>query len=222
MAGGGVATPSDPIDMIQYTKDEIRAAVEESASRRTYAFAHAYVPDAITQAVEAGVRSIEHGNLIDTNAASVMAAHSAFLVPTLVVYEQTARLGKQFGFPPASLAKLEDVRVAGLRAIEIALAAGVRVGFGTDLLGETHPAQARELLLRSEVQSPIDVLRSATTVNAELLNRTGELGVITPGAFADLLLVDGNPLDGLDALTEDGVLTLVVRGGEVVINRLSR
>jgi len=222
MAGGGVATPSDPIDMVQYTKEEIRVAVEEAASRRTYAFAHAYVPDAIVQAVEAGVRSIEHGNLIDAHAASMMASHSAFLVPTLVVYEQNARLGKQFGFPAASLAKLDEVRMAGLRAIEIALAAGVRIGFGTDLLGETHPAQARELLLRSEVQSPLDVLRSATTVNAELLDRTGELGVIAPGAFADLLLVDGNPLDGLDVLTKDGALTLVIRGGDVAADRHSR
>lgn len=218
MAGGGVATPTDPIDMVQYTVEEIRAAVQEAASRRTYAFAHAYVPDAIIQAVEAGVRSIEHGNLLDEHAAAVMAEHGTFLVPTLVVYEQIAELGRQWGFPGASLAKLDDVRAAGQRAIRLALAAGVRVGFGTDLLGETHAAQSRELLLRAEVQSPIDVLRSATVVNADLLNRAGELGIVAPGARADLLLVDGDPLADLSVLTRhEEALHLVVRNGEVVV-----
>jgi imidazolonepropionase-like amidohydrolase len=222
MAGGGVATPSDPIDMVQYTSEEIRAAVTEAAARRSYAFAHAYVPDAITQAVEAGVRSIEHGNLLDADAAAVMAEHGAFLVPTLVVYEQIAEIGRQWGFPAASLAKLDDVRSAGARAVQLALDAGVRVGFGTDLLGETHPAQSRELLLRSEVQSPLDVLRSATLVNAELLGRTGDLGVIAPGALADLLVVDGNPLEDLELLTRhDRALRLIVRAGQVVADTLT-
>ena len=219
MAGGGVATPSDPIDMVQYTSEEIRAAVQEAASRRTYAFAHAYVPDAIVQAVEAGVRSIEHGNLLDERAAAVMAQHGTFLVPTLVVYEQIAALGRQWGFPADSLAKLDQVQAAGKRAIRLALDAGVRVGFGTDLLGETHPAQARELLLRADVQTPVDVLRSATLVNADLLGRTGELGVIAPGATADLLLVDGNPLEDLAVLARPEGPGLVVRGGEVAVDR---
>ena len=221
MAGGGVATPSDPIDMVQYTAEEIRVAVQEAASRRTYAFAHAYVPDAIVQAAEAGVRSIEHGNLLDERAAAVMAEHGTFLVPTLVVYEQIAELGRQWGFPAESLAKLEHVQAAGQRAIRLALDAGVRVGFGTDLLGETHPAQSRELLLRSAVQSPIDVLRSATLVNADLLGRSDELGVVAPGAYADLLLVAGNPLEDLEALTRhDETIRAVVRNGDVVVDRV--
>jgi imidazolonepropionase-like amidohydrolase len=216
MAGGGVATPSDPIDMAQYTPAEIRVAVEEAAARRTYAFAHAYVPDAIVQAVEAGVRSIEHGNLLDRRSAEVMAAHGTFLVPTLVVYEQLAELGRALGFPEANLAKLEEVRSAGTRAIALALEAGVRVGFGTDLIGELQDAQSRELLLRAEVQSPLDVLRSATLVNADLLGRSGELGVVAPGAYADLLLVEGDPLEDLSVLTDPGALHAVVRSGEVV------
>jgi imidazolonepropionase-like amidohydrolase len=218
MAGGGVATASDPIDMVQYTTEEIRAAVQEAASRRTYAFAHAYVPDAIIQAVEAGVRSIEHGNLLDERSAAVMAEHGTFLVPTLVVYEQIAALGRQWGFPADSLAKLEHVQAAGKRAIRLALDAGVRVGFGTDLLGETHPAQSRELLLRAEVQPPLEVLRSATLVNADLLGRTGELGVIAPGSSADLLLVDGNPLEDLTVLTRPEGPQMVVRNGVVVVD----
>lgn len=223
MAGGGVATPSDPIDMVQYTEAEIRAAVEEAAARRTYAFAHAYVPDAIIQAVRAGVRSIEHGNLLDAGAAAVMAEHGCFLVPTLVVYDQIAEFGRQLNFPAASMAKLDAVLTAGLTAIDLALAAGVRVGFGTDLLGETHDAQSKEFQLRAQVQSPLDVLRSATLVNAELLGKTGQLGVVAPGAFADLLLFDGNPLADISLTGGQGDhLDLVVRGGDVITNRLTR
>ncbi|ADG87164.1 metal-dependent hydrolase family protein [Thermobispora bispora] len=221
MAGGGVASPSDPIDMVQYSEEEIRVAVEEAARRRTYAFAHAYVPDAIVQAVRAGVRSIEHGNLIDAEAARVMAEHGCYLVPTLVTYDQLVELGRQLSLPPESMAKLDAVVNAGKSAIETALAAGVRIGFGTDLLGETHDAQSKEFLLRAEVQPPLDVLRSATLVNAELLGKTGELGVIAPGAYADLLLVDGDPLADISVLTGQGErLDLIVRGGEIVVNRL--
>jgi imidazolonepropionase-like amidohydrolase len=222
MAGGGVASPSDPIDMIQYSEAEIRAAVEEAASRRTYAFAHAYVPDAIIRAVRAGVHSIEHGNLLDAAAAGEMAAHDCYLVPTLVTYDQLARFGRELGFPAVSQAKLDDVLTAGLGAIELALAAGVRVGFGTDLLGELHDAESEEFRLRAEAQAPLDVLRSATLVNAELLGQAGELGVVAPGAAADLVLVDGDPLADIGVLGGQGDrLDLIVRAGEVVKERLA-
>lgn len=218
MASGGVSSPTDPVDMVQYTSEELRAAVVEARSRGTYVLAHAFVPDAIVQAVLAGVRSIEHGNLLDAATARVMAEHEAFLVPTLTVFEQLGVVGRQSGYPEHSLEKLEAVRTAGIDAVRLALDAGVRVGFGTDGIGETHPAQSRELLLRAEAQSALDVLRSATLVNADLLNRTGELGVVAPGAYADLLLLAGNPLEDLSVLVEpDGAgIDLVVRNGEVV------
>ncbi len=221
MAGGGVATPTDPIDMVQYTEEEIRAAVTEAAGRRTYAFAHAYIPEAITRAVRAGVRSIEHGNLIDEGAARMMAENGCYLVPTLVIYDQIAQYGRALNFPAASLAKLDGVLHAGRTSIELAVAAGVELGFGTDLLGETHDAQSRELVLRAQVQTPTDVIRSATTVNAALLRRPGELGTIAPSAYADLLLVDGDPVTDIAVLGGQGDhLDLIVRAGEVVVDRL--
>jgi imidazolonepropionase-like amidohydrolase len=222
MAGGGVATPTDPIDMVQYTEEEIGAAVSEAAARRTYAFAHAYIPEAVVRAVRAGVRSIEHGNLIDEASARAMAEQGCYLVPTLVIFDQVAQFGRALNFPAESLAKLDAVFGAGLHAIEIAATAGVEIGFGTDLLGETHDAQSRELVLRAQVQSAADVIRSATVVNAALLRRAGELGVVAPGAFADLLLVDGDPLQDIGVLGGQGDhLDLVVRAGEIVVNRLS-
>ncbi len=221
MAGGGVATPTDPIDMVQYTEEEIGAAVAEAASRRTYAFAHAYIPEAIIRAVRAGVRSIEHGNLLDDTAALVMAERSCYLVPTLVIYDQIAQFGRGLNFPAESLAKLDDVLSAGMASVNIAAAAGVQIGFGTDLLGETHDAQSRELTLRVQLQGAADVIRSATTINAALLGRPGELGVVAPGAYADLLLVDGDPLRDIGVLGGQGEhLHLIARAGEIVLNRL--
>ncbi|MFF2852560.1 amidohydrolase family protein [Streptomyces sp. NPDC058001] len=221
MASGGLSSPTDAVDMVQYTPEEIRAAVTEAASRHTYVLAHAFTPAAIVQAVTAGVRSIEHGLLLDTASARVMAEHGAFLVPTLVTFDRLAEIGHCWNYPRESVEKLQAVLTAGTSAIQVALDAGVRVGFGSDLLGEAHPAQSRELLLRSQVQSPLDVLRSATAVNAELLNRPGELGTLAPGALADLLLVAGNPLEDLSVLADSGKgIEFIMRGGEVVLNGL--
>ncbi len=221
MASGGVASPSDPIWNVQYSGEEMRAIVEEAQSWRTYALAHAYTPEAISRAVEAGVRSIEHGNLLDAATAARMHEAGAYLVPTLVTYFAIDELGRALGFPAASVAKVKDVLDAGLASLEIAKAAGVPMGFGTDLLGETHEQQSREFSIRAQVLSPAEILRSATVVNAEILNRSGELGVIAPGALADLLVVDGDPLENLSLLEEQGKhLAVIMKGGQLFVNRL--
>jgi imidazolonepropionase-like amidohydrolase len=120
-----------------------------------------------------------------------------------------------------SLDKLKDVREAGLQSLEYAKEAGVQLGLGTDLLGELHQYQSLEFSLRAEVLSPFEVIRSATTVNAALLNRSGELGVIAPRALADLLVVDGNPLMDLALLQEQGKhLLLIMKGGQLYKNTL--
>jgi imidazolonepropionase-like amidohydrolase len=221
MASGGVASPSDPIWNLQYSAEEMRAIVEEAEGWRTYAMAHAYTPEAIRRAVDAGVRTIEHGNLIDRATAEHMRAKGAYLVPTLVTYFAIDELGRKLGFPAVSQAKVKDVLDQGLASLEIARAAGVPIGFGTDLLGETHDQQSREFEIRARVLSPAEVIRSATVVNAAILNRTGELGVITPGALADLLVVDGDPLTNLALLAEpEKHLAAIVAGGRFVVNRL--
>jgi imidazolonepropionase-like amidohydrolase len=214
MASGGVASPSDPIWNLQYSPEEMRAIVEEAEGWRTYAMAHAYTPEAIRRAVDAGVRTIEHGNLIDRATAEHMRARGAFLVPTLVTYFAIDELGRKLGFPAVSQAKVKDVLDQGLASLEIARVAGVPMGFGTDLLGETHDQQSREFQIRAEVLSAADVIRSATVVNARILNREGELGVIAPGALADLLIVDGNPLESLSLLAEPHKhLRMVMKAG---------
>jgi imidazolonepropionase-like amidohydrolase len=223
MASGGVASPSDPIWNLQYSAEEMRAIVEEAAGWRTYAMAHAYTPEAITRAIRAGVRTIEHGNLLDEATAQEMVERGAFLVPTLVTYFAIDELGRKLGFPERSQRKVRDVLDAGVASLEIAKRSGLAMGFGTDLLGETHEQQSREFRLRAEVLTPAEVIRSATLTNAEILNRKGELGVVAEGALADLLLVDGNPLEDLSLLEGQGAhLPLIVRGGEVVVDRLGQ
>ena len=152
--------------------------------------------------IDFGLRSIEHGNLIDRATAEHVAGADAFVVPTLVTYDALHRHGRELGFPEVSMAKLGDVREAGLASLEILQRAGVKIGYGTDLLGPMHRYQSREFVIRAEAMAAFDIIRSATTVNAELLNRAGELGVVAPGARADLIAVDGNPL--ADILLLDG------------------
>ncbi len=214
MASGGVASPYDPVWNLQYSEDEVRAIVEEARAWRTYVMAHAYTPEAIRRSIDFGVRSIEHGNLIDRATAEHVAAAGAFVVPTLVTFDAMHRFGRELGFPEVSLAKLGDVREAGLRSLEILQAAGVRIGFGTDLLGAMHRHQSREFTIRADAMAPFDIIRSATIVNAELLNRSGELGIVAPGARADLIAINGDPLADISLLDGRGEhLTHIMKGG---------
>ena len=222
MVSGGVDSPTDHILNTQFSHEEIRAAVEEAEAARTYVLAHAYSARAINRALECGVRSIEHGNLLDETSIDLLLAKDAFLVPTLAVYEALHREGEAAGFPAVSQAKVADVRDAGLSALEKAHRGGVRIAFGTDLLGEMHAMQMLEFNLRAEVQAPIDIIRAATVTAAELFNMAGEIGVVAPGARADLLVVDGNPLDDLGLFQPDGRhLSLVMKDGRRVVDRLS-
>ena len=214
MASGGVASPYDPVWNLQYSEEEVRAIVEEARAWHTYVMAHAYTPEAIRRSIDFGVRSIEHGNLIDEATAELVASADAFVVPTLVTFDALHRFGRELGFPEASLKKLGDVREAGLRSLEILQAADVKIGFGTDLLGAMHRHQSHEFAIRAEAMTPIDIIRSATTVNADLLNRKGELGVIAPDARADLIAVDGNPLADIALLDGQGEhLTHIMKDG---------
>ena len=214
LASGGVASPHDPIWNLQYSEEEVRAIVEEAQAWHTYVLAHAYSPEAIRRSIDFGVRSIEHGNLIDRATAEHVAGADAFVVPTLATYDALHRHGRELGFPEVSMVKLAEVREAGLGSLEILQRAGVKIGYGTDLLGPMHRYQSREFVIRAEAMEPFDIIRSATIVNAELLNRAGELGVVAPGARADLIAVDGDPLANISLLDGQGEhLTHIMKGG---------
>jgi len=221
MGSGGVASPTDPIWMNQYREDEIRAIVNECSERRTYAAAHCHPASAIRRCVEFGVRSIEHGTLIDDDTAKFVAERGAYIVPTMVVIFALVEMGKELGFPAVSLEKAEYAYKQALSGMDKMRSAGVKIGFGTDLLGSTYVQECREFTIRSEVFTPLELLRQATSVNAELMMQQGKLGCIAPGAHADLLVVDGDPLRDISLLAADGKnLRLIVRGGEIVKDEL--
>jgi len=133
-----------------------------------------------------------------------MAEYGAYLVPTLATYDSLSRGGTNLGWNADMLAKLEKVSRQGIDAIRIARSAGVKIGFGTDLLGEMHADQSNEFTLQAKAMPAAEVLRSATFINAEMMGQAGKLGVIAPGACADLVVVDGNPLEDLTLLQHQG------------------
>ena len=221
MVSGGVSSPHDPLECDQYSKVEITVIVEEAQRRDSYVMAHAYGASAITTAMQAGVRTIEHGNLIDDAAAALVAERQGFVVPTLVTSTVLEEEGRKTGWSEEMLQKLVIVRDAALTSIKICKKAGVKLGFGTDLLGDSHDEQSREFLIRAKVETPREVLRSATKTNAEILQREGELGEVSVGAIADMLIIDGNPLEDLNVLQDQGAkLDVIMKGGKVYKNRL--
>ena len=216
MASGGVSSPSDPIGNLQYSEEEIRAIVWEAHSWGTYVMAHVYTPEAIRRCLDFGVRSIEHGNLIDAETAAFAADRGAFVVPTLATYDSLTRRGAALGLPKVSLDKLGSVSDAGIASLEVLRGAGVKTGFGTDLLGAMHEDQLTEFEIRARVLPNIEILRQATSLNAELLGRPGEIGAVAPGALADLIAVDGDPVADLGVFSGQGErITLVMKGGRI-------
>ncbi len=213
MTSGGVMSPTDPIRMPQYSAAEIAAVADEATRRGTYVAAHAYSPEAIVHSVTNGVRSIEHGNLLDRAAARVMADHDAVLVPTLATYDALDRRGSQLGLAPVSQAKNREVLEAGQRAIEVAAEAGVVIGFGSDLMGDLEDEQLQGLRLQVEAQGVLDTLRAATSGNATVVQRD-DIGHLRVGAVADLVILDGDPFDAPTVLWQAS--RTVVQAGVVV------
>ena len=214
MVAGGVSSPTDRVDSTQFSEEEITAAVQEAEAANIYVMVHAYTARAINRALGCGVRSVEHGNLLDGSSVELFLAHDAFLVPTLATYHAIAEEGIEAGFPADLQPKVYDVLDAGISALELAHDAGVKTVYGTDLLGSMHRRQLSEFAIRGEVMSPIDVIRSATSTAAELFGLTGQIGTVAEGACADLLVVDGNPLDDLGVLQDpDRFLRGIMRLG---------
>jgi len=221
MGSGGVLSPTDPIWMNQYREDEIRAIVNECVERRTYVASHCHPASAVRRSVEFGVRSIEHGTLIDDETARFVAERGAYIVPTMAVINALVETGRQMGLPAQTQEKARIAFESALAGLDSMRRAGVKVCFGTDLLGSTYGQQCREFTLRSEVFTPVEILRQATSVPAEMMMMRGQIGCIEPGAHADLIVVDGDPLKDVALLAADGrSLRVIVRAGVVVKNEL--
>ena len=221
MGSGGVASPTDPIWMNQYREDEIRAIVNECVERRTYASAHCHPASAVRRCVEYGVRCIEHATLIDDETARFVASQGAYVVPTMIIVEQLVLMGRKLGFAPQSQEKAEYAWKQAISGLDVMRRAGVKMCYGTDLLGVLYTEQCREFELRKQVFTPLEMLRQATSIGAEMMMQAGKLGCVAPGAHADLIVVDGDPLADISLLEQRGArLPVIVRGGEVVKNQL--
>lgn len=215
MASGGVISPTDPIAVPQYSAEEIAVVCEEAARRGSYVAAHAYSSEAVIHAVTNGVRSIEHGNLIDTDAARILAEHEAYLIPTLATYDAMSRRGEQAGLSAIGQAKNAEVLAAGQNAITLARDAGAAIGFGTDLMGDLEDEQLHGIELQSQIQEPLELIRSLTVVNASLIRDPGK-GNLNVGTPADLVALRDHPLDDVSVLWDTSRPRRVIKGGAVV------
>ena len=221
MCSGGVASPYDPLDSLQFSPEEIAAATDEAKNFGRYVLAHAYTPEAITRAVTNGVRTIEHGNLIDAKSARLLASKGGYMIANLVTYYIMKERAASFGMTADMLAKNDLVLDGALKSLEICKKAGVKVGYGSDLLGPLQIEQSREFLFRAEVLKPLEIIRQATVVGAEILRQEGKLGIVEPGAFADLIVVDGNPLKKLELFLDQGAhLPAILKAGKFHKNEL--
>jgi imidazolonepropionase-like amidohydrolase len=218
---GAVDSPSDRVDSTQFSLEELHAIVEEATAANIYVTGHAYTSRAINRGLECGVRCIEHGNLLDESSIPLFQKYGAFYVPTIVTYHVLKMRAQEGVLSQEISGKLEEVIHGAIGALEMAHKAGLPIVYGTDLFADMHDYQLQEFIIRSEVQPPADMIRAATSTAARLLRREGELGVVAPGALADLLVIDGNPLDDIRVLTTpEQTLKLIMKEGKIYKNEL--
>lgn len=218
MASGGIMSPSDPIDSQQFTVEEMAAAVREAHAYGRYVMAHCYTAEAMTNALDAGVRSLEHGSFMNEAVARRMVEARAYLVPTVVIMEILARAS---GVPEFSRQKLDRVRAALADAVALARSTGVSIGSGSDLLGPRQRRRASEIAELAKHIGPMGAIVAATRTNAALFRMEDRIGTIEEGKDADLILVDGNPVDDPGVLVQAANIPLVVKGGVVMKDLLA-
>jgi imidazolonepropionase-like amidohydrolase len=216
MASGGVASQSGHLDRCQYSEDELRSAVDEAERAGSYVATHCHPAEAVRRSAALGVRSIEHATFIDKPTADFVAERGSYVVPTMAIVGGLLEKGAELGVSPISMEKLKRVAGQASKSLEIMKAAGIRMGFGSDLLGALSPRQATEFTLRAEVLPAIDILRSVCSVNAEIIGQNDLLGCVKEGAAADILVVNGNPLEDISLLSKDGAtLNVIMAAGRL-------
>jgi len=216
-ASGGVTSVAGSVNALQFSDREVRTIVEEVERHERYCTAHCHPDSGIRRAIELGVHCIEHASMISPATARLAADRGTFIVPTIAVATVIERFGAELGYPPESLKKLVPVKTAMREGLRTLRDAGVAVGFGTDLLGPLETHQRLEFAERAAVFTPVDILRQATSINARILRQEGRLGCVAPGAFADLVLVDGNPLDDIAVLADAKIApALILKDGAII------
>jgi len=216
LASGGIVSPNDPFDSVQFSREEIAAAVEVARNFGTYVLAHCHTSPAADVAIEAGVRSVEHGSLLSVETARRMAERGVFMVPTLQALEMLATYPERWSLAPSKVARLREIADAAADSVRVADEAGVSIASGSDVVGPWQGRRGEEIVLKARILGAQKAIVSATRTNAALFNLGDEIGTVEPGKRADLILVAGDPLEDVELLADPSSIPLVLLGGAVV------
>jgi imidazolonepropionase-like amidohydrolase len=221
-ATGGVASPADSPEYTEWTLEELKAIVYEASARGKAVMAHAEGTQGIKNAIRAGVWTVEHGSMVDDEAIQMFLDTGTYLVPTLFTMEELVERGEEMGLTPVSLAKVEKIKHTHAASFRRAAEAGVKIAVGTDAIDDQmHGKNARELELMVRYGfTPMQAIVAATKTSAEACRVDDKVGTLEPGKLADLLIVDGNPLDDIAILQDQSRLMLVMKEGRGYVNRL--
>lgn len=219
MASGGCTSPTDSVDHPQFTDEEMRAIVYEARAQEKYVMAHAYTPQSILACVAAGIRSIEHGNGVDEEAADAMRESGTFAVPTVATYELLLRDGLAGGMPEDQITMVKKVLGTAYEALEILRDRGVKIASGSDVLGPHQSFKTYELELKARVLGPMGALEAATRTNAELIGLDQDLGTVEEGKLADLIVLSRDPLSDIASLQDKSTFHLVLSEGRILRDR---
>ena len=223
MGSGGteMLTGLAKTDQTQFSLDEMRAITSTAAAAGTYVTVHAYTTDSMRHAIAAGAKGIEHGNMLDRETARLMKADGVYLTPTLVTFAMMADGPAADMTSTAERDRCRKMLASGLQAIKIAQEEGVSICFGTDLLGPLGVFQTQEIALRKQVQSALEIIQSATITPAKMMGLEGEIGQVTEGFAADLLVLKSNPLEDIEVLNRSQTeLLAVFRQGRACFSAL--
>lgn len=220
MAGGGCGSPADEPDTSQYSMEEIIAVVKEAKAAKKEAASHNYSNSSMKICAEAGIYSIEHGNYLDKETAKFLKEKDCWLVPTLATYFYMSEHGEELGIPSYFLRKMKMVRECAMEAVSNAMEAGIKIGSGSDMVGSGQPFKAMELELKAKVMGPMKALLASTRENAKLMKMENQIGTVEPGKIADLILVEGNPLNDMSIFQDRSNLKIILQNGNFVKNTL--
>jgi imidazolonepropionase-like amidohydrolase len=220
MAAGGCASPADEPDSVQYSLDEMKAAVEEADAVGKIVIAHCYSPRSMQRCAEAGVKRMEHGNFMDEATARILKEKGVIYGPTLATYDIMSRKGAEFGIPDYFLRKMKIANEKAQEALGYAVKAGLVIGSGSDMVGPAQPFKANELELKSRVMGPMGAILSATKVNAEILKIDDRVGTIETGKAADILVLDENPLENIAIFQNRDAIRVIMQDGNFIKHTL--
>ncbi|PTM40618.1 amidohydrolase family protein [Bosea sp. 124] len=222
MANGGAASSHFPRPYLGFSMEELRVFQDEADKAKMYCSVHTHTDEAVARALELGIHSIEHATLITPETAETAARQGAIVCPTISAYEAQIREGARLGLDPGFVERLKWVRARGPESLEIMRAAGVKLAYGTDVLGSMYSYQSEEFMIRNEVIPALEVIKSATLNAAELVRMPGKVGTVAPGAFADLLVLEKDPLKDISVLAHQGrYMSMIVKNGELIKDELA-